>query len=272
MDVCLRGSVYICDMSRRKAPAILGSLEDLEYTNGQNGGVLSLNTTPKNKNKNSFFIKSFKWTDKQKSLIKLALDEETKIIFIEGPAGTSKTLLSVYCGLRLLSDKRIDDLTYIRSAVESSDSRLGFLPGDAEDKLHYFNLPFLDKLNELVSDEEIKKLQKSQRVSTYPVNFSRGMSWSNKCIIFDECQNSSLKEIITVLTRIGEGTKIFFCADNRQTDLKKGNKGGFAKITKIFSDEESKEKNIHSFTFDENDIMRSGILKFIIKKIDAQAA
>lgn len=259
-------------MPRRRAPAVLDSLEDLEYNDGQRGGVLSLNATPKSKSKNSFFVKSFKWTDKQKDLIKLALSEESKIIFIEGPAGTSKTLLSVYCGLRLLSDKRVEDLTYIRSAVESSDARLGFLPGDADDKLHFFNLPFLDKLNELVSDEEIKKLQKSQRVSTYPVNFSRGMSWSNKCIIFDECQNSSLKEIITVLTRIGEGTKIFLCGDNMQTDLKNGNRGSFSKMMKIFNDEESHENNIHSFSFNEDDIMRSRILKFLIKKIDKQAA
>jgi phosphate starvation-inducible protein PhoH len=259
-------------MARKKASAILGSLEDLEYHNSRNGETLSFNTkTSKTRSKDSIFIRNLKWTDKQKEFIKLALDKDTKIIFIEGPAGTSKTLLSVYCGLRLLSDNRAEDLTYVRSAVESSDARLGFLPGDAEDKLHYFNLPFLDKLHELVSDEEIKKLQKSQRVSTYPVNFSRGMSWNNKCVIFDECQNSSLKEIITVLTRIGEGTKMFLCADNRQTDLKNGNRGSFAKIMKTFSDEESKENNIHTFTFNHNDIMRSEILKFIIKKIDTQA-
>lgn len=260
-------------MARKKASAVLNSLEDLEYYNSPNGEILSFNTkTPKTKNKDNFFVKSFKWTDKQKKLIKLALSDESKIIFIEGPAGTSKTLLSVYCGLRLLSDGKVEDLTYIRSAVESSDARLGFLPGDADDKLYYFNLPFLDKLNELVSDEEIKKLQKSQRVSTYPVNFSRGRSWNNKCVIFDECQNSSLKEIITVLTRIGEGTKIFLCADNRQTDLKNGNRGSFAKIMKAFNDKESMENNIHSFKFNGEDIMRSNILKFIIKKIDAQAA
>jgi len=257
-------------MARKKAPAILDSLEELEYLNGRNGGVLSISA--KAKTKDSFFVKSFKWTDKQKELIKLALSDKSKIIFIEGPAGTSKTLLSVYCGLRLLSDSKVDDLTNIRSAVESSDARLGFMPGDADDKLHYFNLPFLDKLNELVSDEEIKKLQKSRRVSTYPVNFSRGMSWNNKCVVFDECQNSSLKEIVTVLTRIGEGTKMFLCGDNRQTDLKNGNRGSFAKIMKAFSDEESIEEKIHSFVFDKDDIMRSNILKFIIKKIDAQAA
>ncbi len=255
-------------MPRKKAPAILDSLEDLDYTDARNGGVLSINPAPKSKNKNSFFVKSLKWTEKQKSFIKLALSEKSKILFTEGPAGTSKTLLSVYCGLRLLSEKKVEEVIYIRSAVESSDSRLGFLPGDAEDKLHYFNLPFLDKLNELVSDEEIKKLQKSQRVSTYPVNFSRGMSWSNKCIIFDECQNSSLKEIITVLTRIGEGTKIFLCGDNMQTDLKNGNRGSFSKIMKTFNDEESIKHDVHTFAFNEEDIMRSEILRFIISKID----
>jgi len=84
-------------------------------------------------------LKEFNWTDKQKEFFKIALDKNTKIMFIDGPAGSSKTLLSVYCGLQLINMKVASDIMYLRSAVESSDSKLGFLPGSAEEKLKYFN-------------------------------------------------------------------------------------------------------------------------------------
>ena len=90
-------------------------------------------------------LHQFPWTEKQKDFFKIALHPDTKIIFVNGPAGTSKTLLSVYCALQLLNLKTIEDVMYLRSAVESSESKLGFLPGSADDKLRFYNLPFLDK-------------------------------------------------------------------------------------------------------------------------------
>ena len=133
---------------------------------------------------------------------------------------------------------------------------------------HYFNLPFADKLNELLCESSIKRLQKEEKVTTYPINFSRGMSWNNKCLILDECQNSSLKEIITFLTRIGRDSKIFICADPMQTDLKNGNRGAFSRLRELFSADDSKKKGIHTFKFDDTDIVRSNILKYIVKKIN----
>jgi phosphate starvation-inducible protein PhoH len=167
----------------------------------------------------------------------------------------------------MLSKKAISDIAYIRSAVESSDAKLGFLPGSAEDKLAFYNLPFLDKLDELLPPTQVKKLEKEERVAMFPVNFTRGMSWAGKAIIFDEAQNSSLKEIITVLTRIGRGSKCFVLADPMQTDLHR-NAGGFEQLQKLFSDQESQERGLHSFYFDEDDIMRSELVKYLIKKIN----
>ena len=73
-------------------------------------------------------VNQLPWTAKQKEFFKIGLHADTKIMFITGPAGTSKTLLSVYCGLQLLNLKWVSDIMYLRSAVESSESRLGFLP------------------------------------------------------------------------------------------------------------------------------------------------
>ena len=102
----------------------------------------------------------------------------------------------------------------------------------------------------------------------FPVNFARGMNWKGKCIILDEAQNSTIKEITTVLTRMGEGSRCFVLADPMQTDLKNGNRGGFLKLYDIFNGEDSKAMGIHTFEFNEEDIVRSELTKFIVTKIN----
>ena len=214
-------------------------------------------------------IKQLPWTERQKDFFKVALDQDTKIVFVTGPAGTSKTILSVYCGLQLLNMKAISDIMYLRSAVESSEAKLGFLPGSAEDKLRFYNLPFLDKLDELLVNTRPEKLEEEKRISMFPVNFARGMNWAAKCVILDEAQNSSLKEITTVLTRMGPQSRCFVLADPMQTDLRNDHhQGGFTKLVDIFNDEESRSQGIHTFQFTEEDIMRSELVKFLIKKIN----
>lgn len=212
-------------------------------------------------------IRDFNWTDKQKQFINLASSKNTKIILVKGPAGSSKTLISVYSALHLLNDAKVSEIIYLRSAVESSDARLGFLPGDADQKLHFFNLPFMHKMEELINESDSKKLQKDERISCYPVNFSRGMSWDGKCMILDEAQNSSVREIITVLTRLGMGSKCFVLADPNQTDLKNGSRGGFNKIYDVLNDKKSKDNGIFTFEFAEKDIVRSDLVRFLVGKL-----
>ena len=102
----------------------------------------------------------------------------------------------------------------------------------------------------------------------FPVNFARGMNWKSKCVILDEAQNSSLKEITTVLTRLGEGSRCFVLADPMQTDLRNRDQiGGFEKLYKTFTDQESQRMGIHTFAFDEDDIMRSELCKYIVKRV-----
>jgi phosphate starvation-inducible protein PhoH len=213
-------------------------------------------------------LNQFPWTEKQKEFFRIALDYHTKIVFVGGPAGTSKTLLSTYCGLQLLNMKAVSDIMYLRSAVESSDRSLGFLPGNADEKLRFYNLPFLDKLDELLLETKAERLEEQNRISMFPVNFARGMNWKDKCIILDEAQNSTEKEITTVLTRLGEGSRAFILADPMQTDLRSENvQGGYQHLHKVFSDEESLQMGIYAFEFTEEDIMRSDLVKFIIKKL-----
>ena len=239
-------------------------LESLEILDGK----VKVHQRESLKPKDTFYIDELNWTEKQKKFIELSTKKETRVILCKGPAGSSKTLISVYAALNLLNLSKVSDIIYMRSAVESSDSRLGFLPGDADEKLHYYNLPFMDKLDELLNEPTVKRLQKESRVSIHPVNFARGMSWNSKAIIMDESQNSSMREIVTVLTRIGKYSRAFILADPMQTDLKNGNRGGFGKIYDIFNDQESRDMGIETFEFTSDDIVRSELTKFVVKKVE----
>lgn len=213
-------------------------------------------------------VKEFDWTPKQKEFFKIAQAEDTRIMFVSGPAGTSKTLLSVYCGLKLLRVGDVSEIMYLRSAVESSEARLGFLPGSAEEKLNFYNYPFIDKISELVENATPQRLMNENKISMFPINYARGLNWSEKFIILDEAQNSTKKELTTVLTRLSTGSKCFVIGDPMQTDLRY-NGGAFERMANLFNDAESLQAGVKTFAFDEDDVMRDEIVKFLVKKLKA---
>ena len=205
-------------------------------------------------------------TNKQKEFLKLALDNNTKIMFISGPSGSSKSFLATLAVLELMNLKKVSDLVYIRSIVESSDNKMGYLPGSAEEKLTPYLEPLMEKLDELLFAADINVLLKEKRIDGKPTGFLRGLSWNAKGIIMDEAQNSTFKELTTLLARVGHFSKLFVCGDPMQSDI--NGKSGFEKMCNIFSDQESREKGIHVFYLTEEDIVRSEIVKFIVKKLE----
>jgi phosphate starvation-inducible PhoH-like protein len=206
-----------------------------------------------------------KFTDRQKEFLEIGLSSETNLMFVDGPAGSAKTYTSIYCALTMLSNQNASEIVYVRSAVESADSKLGFLPGAQDDKMAPYLEPFKDKLEELLSPVDIRYLQDEERIYGIPVGFCRGASWEDKIVIVDEAQNLSQKELITLMTRLGEKSKMFICGDAMQSDI--GNKTGFLPIMELFSDNQSKSKGIFSFQFTEADIVRSELVKFIIQRL-----
>ena len=204
-------------------------------------------------------------TEKQKRFLELTLDKETKMIFVSGPAGTSKTFLAVLAALKLLNSRRVSDILYLRSAVESSDNKLGYLPGEVAEKLSPYVQPLLDKMSEFLSKGDIENIQKEGRIDSIPIGFLRGLSWNAKCIIADEAQNCTQKELVTLITRTGEFSKVFVLGDPEQSDI--NGKSGFVKFMNAFDDDESRKNGIFIFRFTEEDVVRSGLVKFIIKKI-----
>lgn len=219
----------------------------------------------RNKIRNQLSIFKRELNEKQKEFVKLALDKNTKIMFISGPAGSAKTYMSIYSALLLLNERKVSDLIYIRSAVESSDSKLGYLPGEAGDKMAPYLQPLMDKLSELLPKSDVEVLKKEERISAIPVGFLRGLNWNAKVVIADESQNLTYKELYTIITRIGEFSKVFIIGDPEQSDI--NGKSGFIKMISHFEDDESRENGIQVFRLTENDIVRSGLVQFIVKKV-----
>lgn len=212
-----------------------------------------------------FSIKDIKLTEKQREFVRLVKKPECKIVFISGPAGSSKSFISVFCALLGLREGRYSKLKYIRALVESSQSKIGFLPGDVNDKVGPFCLALYDKLEELLSKYDTEKLINDKVIEAIPPNFLRGVTFKDSLVIVDEAQEYCYKDLVTIISRIGEDSTIFFCYDPLQKDIRNS---GIEEIRNIFSDEESVNNGIYTFDFTSDDIMRSEILKFIIKKLE----
>lgn len=205
-------------------------------------------------------------TPKQKELIDIILNKETKVVFVNGPAGTSKTFCAIYCGLKLLNDKRMSHITYVRTVIESASKSLGSLPGDQNLKMEPFLIPLMEKMDEFLSVGDKKRLMAEERVKGIPVNYLRGSSMNAQYIICDEAQNYTRKEMTTAITRLGQFSKMIFIGDDSQSDI---NGASFLMpMFDLFNDESSRKQGIHCFSFTKDDIVRSGVLRYICERLE----
>jgi phosphate starvation-inducible PhoH-like protein len=228
---------------------------------------MSLHVHQRDKLKQPLSIRSFPWTPKQQEFLKLALEKNTRIIFVTGPAGSAKTLLAAYASLVLLNEHHISDVIYIRSAVESADRSLGFMPGPVDEKMSYYETPLLDKLEELLTKQQVIGLIKEKRTAIMPVNFVRGQSWNARVAIVDEAQNLTQKELYTTLTRLGKFSRCYVLADPSQSDIN-GKSGGFVKLRDHYATEKGKAHGIHQFQMDYADIMRDDLTRYLVEEYE----
>ncbi len=229
--------------------------------------MVNMEFTPKLSGQLDFKPREFNFSEKQQKILDCLLNEDTKVVFLTGCSGSSKTFLAVYAALHLLNQDHGKNIVYIRTLVESASRSLGYLPGSESEKFQPFMLPLMEKCEEILEDHCSKQLFNSDKITAIPVNFLRGSSLKNKIVILDEFQNATLRENITSLSRIGEGTKYFVLADYAQSDI--NGKSGIKEIVNVFDNPESQEKGIYHFSFGKEDIVRSEILKFIMSKLES---
>ena len=215
--------------------------------------------------KTNIKLKKVALTEKQLKLLKIIFDNDSKIIFISGPAGTSKTYVAIYGALQLYNMNNDRGITYVRTIAESGEKSLGALPGEMAEKINPYMMPMNEKLDELLIPGQASIVKDKEIIKGMPINYLRGASWRNEIVIADESQNLTFKELTTLMTRLGEGSKLLICGDPMQSDI--NGKSGFADMYSLFNDDESKEKGIHTFYFGPEDIKRSEILKYVIQKI-----
>lgn len=209
----------------------------------------------------------FAANDTHKSFVGLMLKSDTKMVLVDGPAGTAKTFLATYGGLCMLKKHVIDEIVYIRSVVESASQKMGSLPGEVDDKFLPWSMPLVEKLDELAGVTVRKELIGRGFAHCVPVNYVRGLTFNNSFVIVDEAQNLTKGELTTILTRFGEGSRFVIIGDSKQSDI--STRSGFAPVKKCFDNEQSEDNKIYTFNFTDDDIVRSEILKFIVKQLDS---
>jgi phosphate starvation-inducible protein PhoH len=152
-----------------------------------------------------------------------------KNMVVCGAAGTGKSLLLVYKALQELEAKKIDKIVIIRSAVPTRE--VGFLPGSLQDKTKIYELPYEDICTFLYGEpsayRDLKRFKKIEFIST---SYVRGVTLENAFIIVDEFQNMTFHELDSIITRVGNNTKICFCGDIDQSDLQENGLENFMKI------------------------------------------
>lgn len=203
----------------------------------------------------------FKYGPRHIEYLKTMQDPNNIITIVDGLAGTAKTLIATHAALALLKRNEVEQIIYVRSAVESASRSLGFLPGEMEDKFGPFLEPLKDKLRELVEEPAMKFLLTTNSIEAVPINFARGRTFKNAFIIVDEVQNFTTEEILTIMSRIGKGSRMAIIGDTMQADI--GNKSGFARMCAQFESPCCVERGIHVLRFGKSEVVRHELIGFI---------
>jgi phosphate starvation-inducible PhoH-like protein len=189
------------------------------------------------------------------------------INFGVGPAGTGKTYLAVACGVEALLEERVRRILLVRPAVEAGE-KLGFLPGDLNQKIDPYLRPLYDALYEMLGFETVNKYIDRNIIEVAPLAFMRGRTLNNAFIILDEAQNTTREQMKMFLTRIGFGSTAVITGDATQIDLPRGSQSGLTHSTKLLESVDGL-----GFTwFGNKDVVRHPLVQRIVEAYDSSGA
>ncbi len=191
-----------------------------------------------------------------------AIRDNTVVIGV-GPAGTGKTYLAVALAVSAFRAKQVNRIILTRPAVEAGE-KLGFLPGDLQQKVDPYLRPLYDALFDMLGAESFQRYQERGNIEVAPLAYMRGRTLDDSFIILDEAQNTTPEQMKMFLTRLGFGSKIVVTGDITQIDLPDGKKSGLVEVIKILKNVD----DIKTVKFSEKDVVRHKLVQDIIKAYD----
>lgn len=189
---------------------------------------------------------------------------KTDMVFGIGPAGTGKTYLACAMAINAYKNKEVERIILTRPAVEAGE-RLGFLPGDMQEKVDPYLRPLYDALYDVLGLEAASKLREKGAIEVVPLAYMRGRTLDNAFIILDEAQNTTREQMKMFLTRMGFNSKVVVTGDITQIDLPSGTASGLKEAERILKNVEGIKFNY----FSELDVVRHELVKRIIKAYEA---
>jgi len=186
--------------------------------------------------------------------------QKDDIVFGIGPAGTGKTYLGVAMAVQALMQKQVNRIVLARPAVEAGE-KLGFLPGDLQEKVDPYLRPLYDALFDLVDYERVTRLLEKRVIEIAPLAFMRGRTLSDAFVILDEAQNTTSEQMKMFLTRIGFGSKAVITGDVTQIDLPTGKRSGLVEAERVLAN----IAGIEFIYFSDKDVVRHKLVQMIIK-------
>ena len=190
--------------------------------------------------------------------------EKTDLVFGIGPAGTGKTYLAMAQAVSYLLAKKVSRIVLARPAVEAGE-KLGFLPGDLQEKVNPYLRPLYDALYDMLDVEKADRLLERGTIEVAPLAFMRGRTLNDAFVILDEAQNTTSEQMKMFLTRLGLGSKAVVTGDVTQIDLPIGRMSGLVQAMEVVG----KVDGISFIYFDERDVVRHKLVQAIVKAYDA---
>ena len=190
--------------------------------------------------------------------------EQHDIVFGIGPAGTGKTYLAMAQAVSYLLAKKVSRIILVRPAVEAGE-KLGFLPGDLQEKVNPYLRPLYDALYDMLDIEKAEKYLERGAIEVAPLAFMRGRTLNDAFVILDEAQNTTTEQMKMFLTRLGFGSKAVVTGDVTQIDLPLGRTSGLVQAMEVVG----KIDGISFVYFDERDVVRHKLVQAIVKAYDA---
>lgn len=184
------------------------------------------------------------------------------VVFAMGPAGCGKTMLAMQAAIKGLIENRYEKIVITRPNVAVDDKDIGFLPGDMHKKMAPWIAPLVDVMKEIYTPNEIKTMFRDEVVEIVPIAFMRGRTFKNSFIIVDEAQGTTPNSLLSILTRIGDNSKLVITGDLDQTDHHGPN--GLSDFLRRYDLHKENMEGISVNHFDKTDIQRHPIISKIL--------